>query len=288
MTEAMPIINGWFSEICPLWPGSANSYQIDQILHQRKSRFQQIDVYETRHHGRMLVLDGIVQFTEFDEFTYQEMMAHLPLFAHPEPETVLVIGGGDGGVLREINRHKQVRTIECCEVDEAVVETSKAFFPGMACGFDDPRVQLHIEDGVTFVQARESAFDVIIVDSSDPVGPARALFEEPFYRSLKNALRPGGIIATQAESMFLHPDWVRKLASMTAALFNKQAYANILVPTYPGGHIGVCLGSLGPDPKTVNRPLPEKLQNQLRYYSPRVHAAAFVLPFFVEKNLSQI
>jgi len=268
-----------------MWEGIAVSMKVEEVLFSKKSRFQQIDVYQTRSHGRMLVLDGIIQLTERDEFCYQEMMSHLPLFCHPNPATVLVVGGGDGGVLREIGRHENIRSIDFCEIDEEVIEVSKQFLPSMACGFDDPRVTVHIKDGAAFVREHPGCYDVIIVDSSDPVGPGEVLFENRFYQDLKNALRPGGLIVTQGESIFLHPDWVEKLTRITRSLFPVQAYANIIVPTYTGGHISLCLGSLGPKLTEPSRPVPKSLQEQLKYYSSEVHRAAFVLPYFAEKML---
>lgn len=268
-----------------MWEGIAISLKVDELLYSKKSRFQQIDLYQTRSHGRMLVLDGIIQLTERDEFSYQEMMAHLPLFSHPHPEHVLVIGGGDGGVLREINRHNDVCCIDFCEIDEEVITVSKQFLPALACGFDDPRVCVHIKDGAAFVREHPNCYDVIIVDSSDPVGPGEVLFENQFYQDLKHALKAGGLIATQGESFFLHPDWVEKLMGITRSLFPIHAYANILVPTYTGGHIGMCLGSLGPKLVAPARPVPQVLQSQLKYYSPGMHSAAFVLPYFAEKML---
>jgi spermidine synthase len=268
-----------------MWEGIAVSMKVDEVLYSKKSRFQQIDVYQTRSHGRMLVLDGIIQLTERDEFSYQEMMSHLPLFCHPNPENVLVVGGGDGGVLREIRRHENVCSIDFCEIDEEVIKVSKQFLPFMSCGFDDPRVTVHIKDGAAFVREHPGCYDVIIVDSSDPVGPGEVLFENQFYKDLKGALKPGGLIATQGESFFLHADWVEKLMDITRSLFPIHAYANIIVPTYTGGHICVCMGSLGPKLTEPARPVPQALQTQLKYYSPAVHRAAFVLPYFAEKML---
>nr|WP_320014973.1 polyamine aminopropyltransferase [uncultured Desulfobacter sp.] len=285
MTNAGIVHKGWFSEVCPMWEGIAVSLKVDELLYSKKSRFQQIDLYQTRSHGRMLVLDGIIQLTERDEFSYQEMMGHLPLFSHPNPENVLVIGGGDGGVLREINRHDDVCVIDFCEIDEEVINVSKRFLPSMACGFDDPRVTVHIKDGASFVRERPGYYDVIIVDSSDPVGPGEVLFENQFYQDLKHALKPGGLIATQGESFFLHPDLVEKLIGITRSLFPIYAYANIIVPTYTGGHISMCMGSLGPKLTAPARSVPPALQSQLKYYSSRVHRAAFVLPYFAEKML---
>ncbi len=285
MKNYSKIEKGWFSEICPMWEGVALSLQVDEVLYSNKSQFQQIDLYQTRSHGKMLVLDGIIQLTERDEFGYQEMMAHVPLFAHPNPETVLVIGGGDGGVLREVGKHSSVTRIDFCEIDPEVIDVSKKYLPGLACGFDDPRVNIHIRDGNAFVSECHKAYDVIIVDSSDPVGPGEALFERPFYENLKQALKPGGLVATQGESFFLHQECVENLIRITRELFPVQGYANILVPTYPGGHIGVCLGSLGPELVKPAREIPASVQEQLKYYSSEVHKAAFVLPYFAQKMM---
>lgn len=279
---------GWFTETCPMWPGMSLSLEIEKVLYSQKSQFQQIDLYQTRNLGKVLVLDGIIQLTQADEFAYQEMLAHLPLFAHPNPETVLVIGGGDGGILREVGRHKCVKIIDFCEIDEDVITISRQFLPDLACGFDDPRVCIHIADGNAFVREKKNVYDVIIVDSSDPIGPGEVLFKKPFYEGLKGALRPGGIIATQGESFFLHKEWAVNLVKITRELFPVQAYAYILVPTYPGGHIGICMGSLGPNLKTPVRKMSKNLQGQLKYYSPELHQASFVLPYFAKKMFEAI
>jgi spermidine synthase len=282
------IIDGWFSEICPMWPGISLSLEIDKVLYSKKSKFQQIDMFQTKNHGRMLVLDDIIQLTQSDEFAYQEMLAHVPLFAHPNPENILVIGGGDGGILREANRHDCIKHIDFCEVDQEVINVCKKFLPDMACGFDDPRVKVHIADGNAFVKTKKKQYDVIIVDSSDPIGPGEALFEPPFYKSLKNALKPDGIIATQGESFFLHKECVINLMKITKELFPVQAYSYFLVPTYPGGNIGICLGSLGPELKKPLRDITEKFQTQLQYYTPQIHEASFVMPYFAKKMFESV
>ncbi len=282
------ILNGWFSEICPMWPGVSLSLEIETVLTQKKSTCQQIDIYKTKSHGRMLVLDGIIQLTEKDEFAYHEMLAHVPLFAHPDPKRVLVIGGGDGGILREVSRHEGIKSIDFCEIDPEVIRLSKAFLPFTACGFNDPRITIHIADGSDFVSRHKQSYDVIIVDSSDPIGPGEALFEKPFYVGLKGALKDNGIIATQGESFFLHQDCVTSLVKITKELFNVQAYSYMLVPTYPGGHLGICLGSLGPKIITPARAIPDAMQVVLKYYSPKIHEASFVLPRFAEEMLNAL
>ncbi|MCK5163145.1 MAG: spermidine synthase [Desulfobacula sp.] len=288
MEKYSKIIDGWFSEICPMWPGISLSLEIEDVLYSKKSKFQQIDMYQTKNHGKMLVLDGIIQLTQSDEFAYQEMLAHIPLFAHPNPENVLVVGGGDGGILREAGRHTCVKKIDFCEIDEDVIKVSKEFLPDLACGFDDPRVKIHITDGNVYVQEQKNKYDVIIVDSSDPIGPGEALFERPFYEGLKAALRQNGIIATQGESFFLHKECVTNLVKITKDLFQIQAYSYFLVPTYPGGHLGINLGSLGPQLKKPCRTIREEFQKQLKYYCPEIHEASFVLPYFAQKMFKGI
>ncbi|MFH1155944.1 MAG: spermidine synthase [Pseudomonadota bacterium] len=287
-TSNWPAKDGWFSEHCPMWAGMALSVAVDSLLVSLKSPFQQIDLYQTRTQGRMLVLDGIIQLTEADEFAYHEMLTHVPMFAHPNPETVLVIGGGDGGVLRELGRHDCVKTIDFCEIDAEVIRVARQFLPGTACGFEDPRVNIHIADGSRFVRERQGCYDVIIVDSSDPVGPGDTLFEKSFYLALKQALRPGGMVAAQGESFFMHPEWAGRMARITREVFDIQAYSYMLVPSYPGGNLGVCLGSLGPDPALPSRAVPVDFQEKLRYYTPDIHKASFVLPRFAGKIMGDL
>ena len=272
------LAKGWFSEISPMWESVALSIEIEEHLLSKKSEYQRIDVFKTKTCGVMLVLDGIIQATELDEFAYQEMLTHIPMFAHPNPEKVLVIGGGDGGILREIGRHECVKEIDICEIDEEVIAASKKYLPSMACGFDDPRVNLHIADGSVFIKDRQKYYDVIIVDSSDPIGPGEALFTHSFYEGMKTALDDKGIIATQGESFFLHGETVKSLMGVARKLFTHSAYAYMLVPTYPGGNIGTVVGSMGRDPRTPVRKPSEAFQKQLRYYNPEIHQASFVLP----------
>ncbi|KAL8550482.1 hypothetical protein ACS0TY_009054 [Phlomoides rotata] len=234
--EAMPsVIPGWFSEISPMWPGEAHSFKVEKILFQGKSDYQNVIVFQSSTYGKVLVLDGVIQLTERDECAYQEMITHLPLCSIPNPKKVLVIGGGDGGVLREVSRHSSVEKIDICEIDKIVVDVSKQFFPSVAVGFDDPRVTLHIGDGVAFLKAvPEGTYDAVIVDSSDPIGPAQELFEKPFFESIAKALRPGGVVCTQAESIWLHMHIIENIVANCRQIFKGSVnYAWTTVPTYP-------------------------------------------------------
>ncbi|MCL7035354.1 hypothetical protein MKW94_018167 [Papaver nudicaule] len=184
------VVSGWFSEQGS-YSGEAHSMKVENVLFEGKSEYQEILVFESATYGKVLVLDGIVQLTDKDEFAYQEMIVHLPLCSLPSPKRVLVVGGGDGGVLREIARHKSVEVIDICEIDKMVIDVSKKYFPELAIGFEDPRVQLHVGDAIEFLRnASEGIYDAVIVDSSDPVGPAQELVEKPFFCDNSKSITP--------------------------------------------------------------------------------------------------
>eukprot|EP00126_Sphaerothecum_destruens_P013893 Sdes_comp23787_c0_seq1m21945 len=282
----------WFTETSTLWPGQAMSLEVEEILYEGRTKYQDVLVLKTKSYGMALVLDGVIQVTERDEFSYQEMIAHLPLNCHPNPERVLVIGGGDGGVLRELVKNPSVKHITLCEIDEKVIELSKTYLPSISVGFQDPRVTTYIGDGFKFMGENLSSFDVIITDSSDPVGPASSLFDVEYYRLMKNALKPNGIVCTQGECVWLHLDLISSLLKVCNSLFSSVDYAYTTIPTYPSGQIGFVLCSLDPtcnfrEPKLA---LSEKdLEDlQMKYYSTPIHKAAFVLPRFAAKALSSL
>ena len=173
--------------------------KVNRVLHHEKSKYQDVLVFESSNHGNVLVLDNVIQVTERDEFAYQEMITHLALNSHPDPKRVLVIGGGDGGVLREVVKHSCVEEAILCDIDEAVPRLSKEYLPGLAEGLVHPKSTVHIGDGFKFLNDYQNSFDVIITDSSDPDGPAEVLFGKSYYQLLYNALRPGGVITTQGQ-----------------------------------------------------------------------------------------
>ncbi|CAH7682696.1 spermidine synthase [Phakopsora pachyrhizi] len=272
--------DGWFREESSLWPGQAMCLQVKKILHVEKSKFQDVLVFESVAHGNVLVLDGAIQCVENDEFSYQEMIAHLPLNSHPNPENVLVIGGGDGGVLREVLKHPSVKSAVLCDIDEAVPRVSKTYLPHMAAGFNDPRVQVYIGDGFQYLKDKVGQFDVIITDSSDPnEGPAQTLFGMPYFELLKNALKPNGSISTQGECIWLHLPLIHSLVKGAKDLFPKVEYAFTSIPTYPSGTIGFVVCSLDKD-RNLKQPL-RQIRNT-RYYNKNVHKSAFVLPEFAQ------
>ncbi|ERN12109.1 hypothetical protein AMTR_s00159p00023000 [Amborella trichopoda] len=302
------VVTGWFSEpqsfsgeSCkyfnnPMWPGEAHSLKVEKILFKGKSDYQEILVFESTSYGKVLVLDGIVQLTEKDECAYQEMIAHLPLCSLPSPKNVLVVGGGDGGVLREISRHSSVERIDICEIDKMVIDVCEKYFPYLSLGFEDPRVSLHVGDAAKFLrEASEGMYDAIIVDSSDPIGPAQELVERPFFETIARALRPGGVLCTMAESMWLHTHLIQDMLSICRATFKGSVhYAWTSVPTYPSGSIGFMICSTdGPPVDFLNPVNPiekqdaRKSQRELKFYNTEMHKAAFALPSFAKKELNK-
>lgn len=281
---------GWFSELNDLWPGMSLSLEVEKVLHKEKSPYQDIMVVQTKSHGKALILDGIIQCTESDEFAYQEMISFLPLCCHPSPKRVLIVGGGDGGVAREVAKHPDVEMIDQVEIDAQVIEVSKKYLPSMAVGFSHPKLSLHVEDGFKFMQQHEQAFDVVITDSSDPVGPAVSLFQESYFSLMRRALRPGGLVCSQGGTVWANADHVAQTLAHCKATFPAAAYAFASVPTYPTGQIGFVLGSLNRETnfkEPVRKFSCDELESMdLRYYTFDVHQAAFTLPRFAEKILS--
>ncbi|KAK0310636.1 putrescine aminopropyltransferase [Friedmanniomyces endolithicus] len=262
--------------------------KVNQIVHHEKSQYQDVLIFESSDYGMVLVLDNVIQCTERDEFAYQEMITHLGMFSHPNPKRVLVIGGGDGGVLREIVKHESVEEAVLCDIDEAVIRLSKKYLPGMSVGFQHPNVKVHVGDGFKFLEDKKDTFDVIITDSSDPEGPAESLFKKPYFELLHGALREGGVMTTQAENPWLHMKLIAELKKSCGEVFPVAEYGWTTIPTYPAGQIGfmVCCKDSSRNVKKPLRSLSEQEEDKLfRYYSKQVHEAAYVLPKFAEKAL---
>lgn len=242
-----------------------------------------------KNHGKALILDGIIQCTENDEFSYQEMISFLPLCAHPHPEKVLIVGGGDGGVAREVSKHPLVKQIVQVEIDELVVEVAKKYIPAMSVGFASPKLELLICDGFKFMKEHRNEFDVIITDSSDPIGPAVNLFTSSYFKLLREALRPRGVICSQAGTYWSNLNHVRETMQNCKEYFPVVKYATTNVPTYPSGQIGFVVASTDQNNK-IHQPKIMFNQEQigamnLRCYNTQMHSAAFVLPNFVNKTL---
>ncbi len=261
--------------------GRAISIGIKKLLHDEESQYQHMQIFETDYFGKMMTLDGAIMLTEYDEFVYHEMIAHVPLLVHPDPKRVLVIGGGDGGTVREIAKH-DVEEIHMCEIDRMVVDASKKYFPKVSSALDDPRLKIFCEDGSKFIKEKKGYYDVILVDSTDPVGPAEPLFKEEFYRDLKDATKEGGIVVTQSESMFYHRDLLKEMAGFNKKLYPVYRYYHANVPTYPSGVIGFSFCSKKHGPLDFDMEKASKLKTE--YYTPEMHKASFALPKFFKEH----
>jgi len=263
----------WFTEE---WlPGLRLSVQVKSIVFTMKTKFQELAIYDTARLGRIMTLDNVIQTTEIDEYIYHESIVHVPLFGHQNPENVLIIGGGDGGSLREVLKHPSVKRATMVDIDGDVVQASKDYLPQWNTGFPDPRANVVIGDGLSFVQKAEAEYDVVIIDSTDPIGPGEALFTEEFYQNVKRALRPGGVVSAQSENPILMPDLVRGILAKFRRVFPVAEIYTAPMPTYPGGWWSFTCATLGHDPrKAVRRP---DSSWTLRHYSPEIHDRAFVL-----------
>jgi spermidine synthase len=262
-------------------PGSGIFFSVKKVLFRGRSRFQTIEIILNRDYGRVLLLDGLVQTTERDEFYYHEMLVHPAMSSHPKPEHVLIIGGGDGGALREVLKHR-MKKAWMVEIDGQVIEACREHFPWLRPAFRDKRAELVVADGNVFIDKTAQKFDVIIVDSSDPVGPSTVLHEEAFYRKLKSRLKPGGIIAAQAGSLMLHQESHARKSVFLKKIFRHSKLYLGPVPTYPVGMWCYNFLSDKINPKSVRK---LRLPKGLKYINGDVFRAAFALPNFLREKL---
>lgn len=269
----------WFQDGIEFSHGCRLQIKIKNVLFHAHSEYQEITIMETEKMGRILVIDGITMLTEYDEYAYHEMIGHVPILVHPNPKKVLIIGGGDGGAVREVLKHPEVEQVHVCEIDEQVIKACKEYLPSLASSFNDSRVAIFYEDGASFIAKHHNTYDIIIVDSTDPLGPGQILFQKPFYENMKGALTDKGIAVTQCESIYLHGPVIRGVYSFARHLFPKLSYYYTMVPTYPSGLIGFYFCSLAHNPKEPDEKRAGRL-NDLRYYSTAIHRSAFTLPRF--------
>jgi spermidine synthase len=267
--------------------GMSATFNIKKHLFSGQSEFQKIDILETEKLGNMMLLDGVVMLTEANEHAYHEMIAHVPVFSHPNPERVLIIGGGDGGTAREVMRHPCVKECIMCEIDGMVVDAAKEFFPTLAVAFNHPKMNLIIDDGIKYIQENKNSFDVIIIDSTDPEGPAEGLFKAPFYRDVFNALREGGIMSAQAESPYEMPAEQKAMFAEIDKVFPFVTMYLSFIPFYPTGMWSFAFASKGGtglgEPRLDDI---EKMQDELKYFNIEIMTACFALPNFVTTNLA--
>jgi len=249
------------------------------LLTSVQSDFQLIEVYQSPDIGRMLIIDGVVQLTEWDEYIYHEMLAHVPLHIHPDPQRVLIIGGGDGGLLREVTRHPNVRSVTLVDIDPEVVRMSKDWLPTVSTAFDHPKANVIFGDGKDYLEAEAEQFDVILVDSTDPVGAAVKLFEPRFYQLAANRLNEPGVFACQSESIHFHLDTVREVQQGLRSAFNHVDLYTVCIPTYPGNLWTFSVASN--ELELRSDPSPAKISG--KYYAEDVHREAFLPNSLAEK-----
>jgi spermidine synthase len=268
-----------------LYPDHSQVLVVSQLLHRSRTRYQDVLIFENRTFGKVLVLDGVVQLTELDNHIYHEMIAHVPLTAHARPADVLIIGGGDGGTLREVLKHPVGRVV-MVELDEKVIELAKQFFPGVSAGaFDDPRAEVVIADAAAFVADSRDRFDVIVIDSTDPFGPGEALFSDAFYRRCRALLRDGGMVSMQSGVPLFRPTQIEGLRNRLTNCFGSARPFLCPVPTYANGMLA--LFAAGESGRSLCPPV-EKLRERFtsireptRYYGPNIHVSAFeMVPSF--------
>lgn len=281
-------MSGWFEET--LYEGFRTRLKIERVLYEGKSEHQHLMLFENPEFGRVLTLNGVVQTTERDEFVYHEMLSHLPILAHGRARSVLIVGGGDGGMMEEALKHRSVERVTLVDIDGDVIEFSKKHLRSI-CGdaFEDPRARVVIADGVEFVETTEERFDVLIVDSTDPIGPGEALFSERFYKGCARALAKGGVLVTQNGVPLLQADELKGTTGHLRKFFKDVTCYRAAVPLYVGGDMAFGWGS--DDPALRRTPLDTLRQRfaaariETRYYTPEIHLGAFALPGYMTELL---
>ena len=279
-----------FSET--LYDAYGQEFRVDEMLHEVKTEHQHLLIFKNVLFGRVMALDGIVQTTEKDEFIYHEMMSHVPIFAHGNVKRVLIVGGGDGGMLREVCRHDTVRQVTQVEIDQAVIDMCLKYLPKHSDGaYSDPRAKIVIDDGINFVQKTDDKFDVIISDSTDPLGPGEALFTESFYAACRKCLNPGGIMVTQNGVPFHQMDEIRQTGEHLKTLFSDWHFYMAAVPSYVGGAMCFAWATDEPDLRHIDlatlRERYRKSGINTRFYNPEIHFSAFALPQYVLKAIGK-
>ncbi|KEZ49793.1 polyamine aminopropyltransferase [Metabacillus indicus] len=255
--------------------------KVRRTLESEQTDFQQLDMLETEEFGNMLLLDGMVMTSEKDEFVYHEMIVHVPLNTHPSPKKVLVVGGGDGGTIREVLKHPGVESIMQVEIDGKVVEYSKKHLPSISSSYGDYRAKLLIGDGFEHIIKSENVYDVILVDSTEPVGPAAGLFTKGFYAGIAKALKHDGMFVAQTDNPWFKSDLIKNVMKDAGEVFPITRLYTCNIPTYPSGMWTFTLGSKKYDPLEVT--VEHIREMDTKYYTPELHHASFVLPKFVKQ-----
>ncbi|MEE4245469.1 MAG: polyamine aminopropyltransferase [Kangiellaceae bacterium] len=275
-----------------LYPTYGQYFKVSKTLFEHKTEHQHLVIFENEQFGNVMALDGIIQTTEKDEFVYHEMLTHVPLIAHSCPKKVLIIGGGDGGILREVLKHPTVERVVQVEIDQAVIDMCKEYFPNHSAGaFDDKRAEVVIADGMEYVKTCHESFDVIISDSTDPMGPGEVLFTDGFYAHAKNCLADGGVMVTQNGVSFMQLDEVVTTQQRMGPLYKQQTFYAAPVPTYVGGIMTLAWATDDVSLKTVSL---SEIESRIaerdlstRYYNADIHTGCFALPQYIKNALAE-
>lgn len=269
-----------YTEMTPM--GFGITIETKEPLFSEQSKYQKVEILDSDAFGKILTLDGLMMTTEKDEFFYHEMISHIPLISHKNPESVLVIGGGDGGTVREVLKHEKVKKVDLCEIDEVVIEASEKFLPTIAGSLREDRVQIFVEDAVEFVKRHKNEYDVILIDSTDPMGAGEGLFTEEFYTNVKEALKENGIMCAQSESPIVNKKEIQKIYPLLKKVFNIVEPFCGPIPTYPGGYWSWAFCSQSVKPlEYVDIECAEKIEENTKVYNKYLHYGAFAVPNFM-------
>ena len=279
------IENGYYHEITP--SGFGLAIKAGKVLFSEQSDFQKVEIFESESSlGRVFTLDDLMMTTEGDEYHYHEMISHIPMMNHKNPETVLVIGGGDGGTVREVLKHKSVKKVVLCEIDGMVIEACKKYLPTISCKLDDPKVEILVQDAIDYIKDKKNEFDIILIDSTDPLGPGEGLFTEEFYTNVKNSLKKGGIVAAQSESPVAQAESVQKMYKLLKKVFPVCETFTSNIPTYPGGYWAWAFCSEDVKPLSYfDDERCEEITKTCKIYNKDYHMARFALPNYLKELL---
>lgn len=275
----------FYKEITPAGFGIA--IKVKEVLFSRQSQFQKVEIIDSDSAlGKILTLDDLMMTTEGDEYFYHEMISHIPMMSHKCPKSVLVIGGGDGGTVREVLKHDTVEKVVLCEIDGMVIDACKKYLPTIAGKLDDPKVEILVEDAIEYIKNKENEFDIVLIDSTDPMGPGEGLFTEEFYTNVKKSLKQGGIVAAQSESPVVNKEEIKKMYTLLKKVFPITSTYTSPIPTYPGGYWAWAFCSEEVEPLSyIDERRCEEITKTCKIYNKEYHLARFALPNFLKEIL---
>lgn len=279
------MVQEYYKEITPAGFGIAIKQK--EVLFSEQSDFQKVEIIDTDSAlGKILTLDGLMMTTEGDEYFYHEMISHIPMMNHKNPKSVLVIGGGDGGTVREVLKHDTVERVVLCEIDGMVIDACKKYLPTIAGKLDDSKVEILVEDAIEYIKNKENEFDIVLIDSTDPMGPGEGLFTEEFYTNVKKSLKKGGIVAAQSESPVVNKTEIKKMYDLLKKVFPITSTFTSPIPTYPGGYWAWAFCSVDVEPLSyIDERRCKNITGMCKIYNKEYHMARFALPNFLKELL---